>query len=266
MTVSSPKLLPYIGLLLFPFGFFKCLPFRVFVGLLFLHSAMLLIMTCPFMWQGSFLWSMKLDICQFSHFSISFSLWTLSFSVYYSVDGRTTERVRYSTSTPQPGLTGRAVFRPEVTKSGKHDGICLYLARILGSVEWVLCNLGNFRVVFCLCLGQSLSYEKLVLFQLHMNKSDCHLEGFALGLALKQRRKVTPKWSIHFTLSCAASSVSRHVTPISFSSDSTVLGHVVLSVRRFLLSVAVHLRPTLGIWPWGILVHVLTSQACVTLF
>ncbi|XP_031566645.1 nuclear pore complex protein Nup155-like [Actinia tenebrosa] len=40
----------------------------------------------------------------------------------------------YSTSTPHPGMTGGAVFQPDFNKSAKHDGICLYIARILGTL------------------------------------------------------------------------------------------------------------------------------------
>ena len=35
-----------------------------------------------------------------------------------------------------------------------------------------------------------------ILVHLHVNKTDFHMKGFALGLALKQRRKATRKWSI----------------------------------------------------------------------
>ena len=37
----------------------------------------------------------------------------------------------FVTSTPQYGSMGQAVVRAEVTRSSKHDGLCLYLARIL---------------------------------------------------------------------------------------------------------------------------------------
>ena len=32
-----------------------------------------------------------------------------------------------------------------------------------------------------------------ILFHLHVNKANFHMKGFALGLALKQRRKATRK-------------------------------------------------------------------------
>ena len=64
---------------------------------------------------------------------------------------------------------------------------------------------GDFRVAFRLCFKASPSATesfiwKLVLFtrkfwlnHLHVNKTNFHVKGFALGLALKQRRKATRK-------------------------------------------------------------------------
>ena len=40
-------------------------------------------------------------------------------------------RPGFVTSTPQYGGMGQAVVRPELTRSSKHDGLCLYFARIL---------------------------------------------------------------------------------------------------------------------------------------
>lgn len=40
----------------------------------------------------------------------------------------------FVTSTPQYGGMGQAVVRPELMRSGKHDGLCLYFARILESI------------------------------------------------------------------------------------------------------------------------------------
>lgn len=45
----------------------------------------------------------------------------------------------FVTSTPQYGSMGQAVVRAEVMRSSKHDGLCLYFARILEYVSW------NFR-------------------------------------------------------------------------------------------------------------------------
>jgi len=39
------------------------------------------------------------------------------------------------TSTPQYGSMGQAVVRAEVMRSSKHDGLCLYFARILEYVS-----------------------------------------------------------------------------------------------------------------------------------
>lgn len=38
------------------------------------------------------------------------------------------------TSTPHPGGVGQAVVRPEVIRSSKHDGLCMYFARILETI------------------------------------------------------------------------------------------------------------------------------------
>ena len=64
-------------------------------------------------------------------------------------------------------------------------------------------GIGNFRVSFRLRFKARPSAKpfvwKLVLFTrkflvlLHVNKTDFHMKGFALGLALKQRRKATRK-------------------------------------------------------------------------
>ena len=35
-----------------------------------------------------------------------------------------------------------------------------------------------------------------ILVHLHVNKTNFYMKGFALGLALKQRRKATRKWAI----------------------------------------------------------------------
>ena len=60
----------------------------------------------------------------------------------------------------------------------------------------------DFRVAFRLCLEASPSAKpfiwKLVLFTqilvyLHVNKTNFHMKGFVLGLALKQRQKATRK-------------------------------------------------------------------------
>lgn len=47
----------------------------------------------------------------------------------------------FVTSTPQYGGMGQAVVRAEVTRSSKHDGLCLYFARILEYVFEILYNL-----------------------------------------------------------------------------------------------------------------------------
>ena len=44
----------------------------------------------------------------------------------------------------------------------------------------------------------SFIYKEL-LVHLRVNKTDFHMKGFALGLALKQRRKVTRKVEVRFT-------------------------------------------------------------------
>ena len=36
-----------------------------------------------------------------------------------------------------------------------------------------------------------------ILFHLHVNESNLHMKGFALGLALKQRRKTTRKGAVN---------------------------------------------------------------------
>ena len=41
----------------------------------------------------------------------------------------------FVTSTPQYGSMGQAVVRAELTRSSKHDGLCLYFARILEYVS-----------------------------------------------------------------------------------------------------------------------------------
>ena len=38
--------------------------------------------------------------------------------------------------------------------------------------------------------------EMQILVHLHVNKTNFHMKGFELGLALKQRRKATRKWAI----------------------------------------------------------------------
>ena len=57
------------------------------------------------------------------------------------------------------------------------------------------------RVAFRLCFKASFSAKtyirKVVLFTCsYVNKTNFHMKGFALGLALKQRRKATRKWSV----------------------------------------------------------------------
>ena len=41
-----------------------------------------------------------------------------------------------------------------------------------------------------------LNFINQILVHLHVNKTNFHMKGFALGLALKQRRKATRKSSI----------------------------------------------------------------------
>ena len=64
--------------------------------------------------------------------------------------------------------------------------------------------IGDFRVAFRLCFKVSpceafhmeISFIHMKMNQhLHVNKTNFHMKGFALGLALKQRWKATRKWS-----------------------------------------------------------------------
>ena len=68
----------------------------------------------------------------------------------------------------------------------------------------VIDTIGGFRLTFRPCVKASdsvkLSYETNfihphILFHLPVNKTNFHINGFALGLALKQRRKATRKWA-----------------------------------------------------------------------
>ena len=65
----------------------------------------------------------------------------------------------------------------------------------------------DFRVVLRLCFKESLSAKPYIeiffihlqiLVHLHVNKTYFHMKGFALVIALKQKRKVTGKWAIDF--------------------------------------------------------------------
>ena len=55
--------------------------------------------------------------------------------------------------------------------------------------------IGDFRVSFRLCFKASPRAKPFmqILVHLHVNKTNFHMKGFALGLALKQRRKATLK-------------------------------------------------------------------------
>ena len=64
----------------------------------------------------------------------------------------------------------------------------------------------DFSVVICLCfkaiIVQRLFHLEIsfihtqILVRLHVNKTNFHMKGFALRLALKQRQKATQKWVI----------------------------------------------------------------------
>ena len=66
--------------------------------------------------------------------------------------------------------------------------------------------IGHFRVLFASVSKRvqvrNLSYENKFYSQVHSNAnqlSHFHMKGFALGLGLKQRQKVTRKWPIIFS-------------------------------------------------------------------
>ena len=60
---------------------------------------------------------------------------------------------------------------------------------------------GDFRVAFRLFQSESKceAFHMEISFILHVNKTNFHMKGFALGLALKQRRKATRKSPVQFT-------------------------------------------------------------------
>ena len=73
-------------------------------------------------------------------------------------------------------------------------------------MEWELIKIGDFRVAFRLCFKASPNGEgshsgtelvsfihTQILVHLHVNKTNFHMKGFAIGLALKQRRNATQK-------------------------------------------------------------------------
>ena len=54
------------------------------------------------------------------------------------------------------------------------------------------------RVLVQLAFHMEMSFIHMqMLVHLHVNKTNFHMKGFALGLALKQRRKATRKSLIH---------------------------------------------------------------------
>jgi len=64
-------------------------------------------------------------------------------------------------------------------------------------------EIGHFRVAFCLCVKTSFArnhstYDNEFRPQVHfhVNQTHFHMKGFARGLVLKQRHKVTWKWPI----------------------------------------------------------------------
>ena len=98
--------------------------------------------------------------------------------------------------------------------------------------NWLI---GDFRVAFRLCFKASLSTKsfiwKLVLFtckwpNLHVNKTNFHKKGFALGLALKQRRNATRKSPITQSMdsshACCYTALSRKSKNKHVSRKSTL--------------------------------------------
>ena len=53
-----------------------------------------------------------------------------------------------------------------------------------------------------------------IVVHLHVNKTNFHMKGFALGLALKQRRKATRKSPIDLHLSISAQLRSAHLPAV----------------------------------------------------
>ena len=73
---------------------------------------------------------------------------------------------------------------------------------------------------------QNHSYENVfpVKFLFHASRTHFHMKDFALGLVLKERHKITRKWSIlKLTADSSASSLQGHAGSVTGSSSSSHL-------------------------------------------